>query len=240
MLAIIYQNRFSGLVYPLFWIIITNPASFICSRTTSKEFENGQSTIHLGLSSPSEHNFYNQYSTPDNLLPLQSKTRAFASTLGLTIETIATKTIAEGGLKERPNLDLVSAGLYEIIRFLKPKIALEKPPQGKTLSHQAVLPHYLRTCEEKYNLIANLTVALDEIHGLKLHEMFGKLTGSSQEEQEDQSVKDTSLKYFLDGLLIMARLTKDGIGENLDVFGRLVPNLEIFELIENNHNQQSV
>ena len=182
--------------------------------------------FHFGLTSHDRSHFTNQYSTPKESSNFQQKTRSFASTRGLEIETVATERIAYPQPIESEDLEYISNELNNISNFLRPRLVSIRVEDGKTLSHTAVLPFYLETQVNYHAVIENLAKRLDRIHGLSLFEVFEKITEPSTDDEE-QEIRNTQIKYYIDSLLIISRITRDGIGEDLGMFGKLLPDIQI-------------
>lgn len=173
--------------------------------------------------------FQNRYETPDNNKHFQQQTRSFASTRGLEIEACAVRTIINHPQLSVEEYSELSESIDQISIPLKRNLLSIEVPDGKTLAHSAVLPFYLKAFIKQKESVESLAETVDQYFGLKLSDILGEISKRSNN-KETMEVRRSEIKYFLDALLIMSRLLRDGIGQDLSIFGQLIPNVQIRNL----------
>ncbi len=182
-----------------------------------------------------DQSFLIRYSTPYENVGDHMEARSMASTFGQIIETVAAGIITEPiKLGERRRSKLKS-DLNSITKPLTDQVKSVHVTDGKTLSRAQVLPFYTNIFETHCKEIDRLTSEMDKVHGINLSEKLAELRQPPAPEM-DQLTFRTRMNYFIDGLIILSKLTLDGIGENLKPFGNLVPDIKLRE--KDNGNSQ--
>ncbi len=157
---------------------------------------------------------------------IESTSRTFSSVLGQITEAAA---VAE--MRQRTELDPDIYQDFEhnynkIFTTLLSNVRTVVMPEGKTLAHRAVLPHYLEVFDTQSDEIAKLTEYVDYVYNRSQRSVLEHITQPASTDIGNE-IKKWERKYFLDTLLILSRLALKGVGENFNNFGQLMADVPL-------------
>lgn len=175
-------------------------------------------------------NFSNQYTSPASEIAGQIEARSDTGAYGQIIEDVALSVIARPEKLSIYHRQRLSEDLQSIIVPLYQAVRSISVPEGKTLSRESVIPLYTKIFDTKRKEIDELIEIVDFIFlysTTRLHSKFGEIEEAALTQSE--KTINTRKCYFLDTLLILSKLTLNGIGEKLDIFGNVIRDIPIRE-----------
>jgi hypothetical protein len=173
--------------------------------------------------------FATPYASPSESKYEHEMARTYAGTIGKKIEAVAASVISKQPKLTKQSREVSESELNTLTTELSARVRSTKPIEGKTLAHSAILPHYIDVLSRRPNALQRLAELVDEIHEIPFFtEELAKITKHdlTSEEWTDSKVK---ARYFMDGLIIAAKLTLTGIGYDLGIFGKFIPDVHLRE-----------
>ena len=193
--------------------------------------------INFGLRKNGKEFVY-QYVSPSESSQEQAEARSVATTLGQEMEVVAAKAIATPYDIIQNQRELITESLHLIadpIRSQSKMVYERYKSIRKTFPRSEVIPFYKQVFETQGRPLYELALSMDRIHETHFIDRLETIS-SEHREFPDNVFTQTKICYLIDGLIIAARLTRDGVGEDLRIFGNLIPDIKIRSAA--NGNQQ--
>ncbi len=157
---------------------------------------------------------------------IESTSRTFASTLGRVTEFAAITEMQKRTVLDSDLRQDLEQSLKTILTDLVPKVKNAAAVETKTLAHRTVLPFYLQVFDNHFEDIQKLVAYADYAYGQSQQEVLESVNHPAGSTQGNR-IKDFERKYLLDSLIISGKLILHGIGETLNNFGQLLPDIKL-------------